>query len=167
MERTFKTINHIINTVRRYCIVKHETRIYESGDLVIIDVMLVPFLNKVRQRNGIRQVSSQLVRHLFKGSAKNYGLFHHINFFDWEVVSDGDGEYDKCFIRSIIYPKPFIGFIYCMKCGAKTGRMYGGRRSTGRDCPNCGFIDRDDCVNNHIDYKVLPEEYRKLEEDGK
>ena len=164
MERTLKTLNHIINTVRRYCIVKHFTRIYEAGDLMIIDVMLVPFLDRVRQRDGINQVSTQLDRHLFAGRFKNYGLFHHINFFDWKVVSGGDGEYDKCFIRCTIYPKPFIGFTYCGKCGAKTGRTYGSRSGTDRNCPNCGFLAGYNCVNNHTDYEVLPEEYRKSEE---
>jgi hypothetical protein len=162
MQRNLKTVTHIVNRLRDRCIVKHDVEIYEDGDLMIVDVDLAHFLNDSRQFRAISQVSAQLLLPMYSRWGHN---FDSINYFDWEVVREGDKEFSKCFIRFTIFPERFVPFSYCNVCGRRTKRPYGARRGVDKKtiCPKCGLVLRVDCTDNIKEYKILPKKQRGVE----
>jgi hypothetical protein len=162
MRRNLKTATHIVNRLRDRCIVKHDVEIYEDGDLMLVDVQLAHFLDDVRQISAIRQVSAQLLVPMYSRHGGSFDLF---NYFDWEVVSEGDKEGSKCFIRFTIFPERFKPFIYCNVCGRRTQKVHGsrGRMSDKRRCPKHGLVLRVDCTDNLKPYKILPKKQRGIE----
>jgi hypothetical protein len=145
LAQKLRTVTHIVNVLNRRCIVKHEVKIYNSGDDIIVDVFLAPFLDRVFQYDAINQVRAQLTLPMFfKGDTK----FHMINFFDWSVIKEGKKKEDKCYIRFVVYQKPYSELFCCKTCGEIATKLYG--RGGKRNCPKCGVLEYDKYVHKRI-----------------
>lgn len=158
-QRSLKTVSHIVNKLAKSCIIRHTVKIYQKDDLMIVDVDLAHFLNDVRQFSAISQVSAQLLLSMYSRHGENFDL---LEYFDWEVIKDGDTEGSRCFIRFTIFPKRFVPFIYCNKCGKKTRRPYGGPADAKRLCKTHGILTMDDCTASYKNYKRLPKKMRGI-----
>jgi hypothetical protein len=165
MQRKLKTASYIVNRLRDRCIVKHDVEIYEDGGLMIIDVDLAHFLNDVSQFNAISQVSAQLILPMYSRRGWHDDSLDDMNYFDWEVVREGDKETSKCFIKFTIFSERFVPFSYCNVCGRRTKRPYGARRGADKKtlCPKCGIVLRSNCTDSIKEYKILPKKQRGIE----
>lgn len=144
-----KMVSHIVNALNERCIVKHEIKIYDEDENIIIDVFLAPFLNSIEQYDAISQVSAQLLSPMLSNDGR--GETDYWNLFEWSVIKKSEKEGAKCFIRFVIYPKPYRELFCCKKCGTIATRTYGGRGSS-RHCENHGFLEY-----NEYEHKRLNE----------
>ena len=162
MQRKLKTLTHIVNRLKEACIIKYELKIYEKGDQLIIDVMPSLFLGTIKHLSAIRQISGQLLLPMYSKRGRSFEGF---NYFDWNVISDGNKEGSRCFIRFIIFPERFIPFTYCNVCGRRVKRPYGGPpfNNTKKNCPKCGLVLTENCTATYKNYKRLPKNQRGIE----
>lgn len=157
-QRNLKTVTHIVNRLKKGCIIDYELKIYPKGDQVIVDVYLAHFINTIRHKSAISQISAQLAMPMLN---RHVGNFYSFNYFDWAVESDGDTEGSECFIRFTIYPKLYIPFMYCNKCGKRTKKTYDGKQEN-RICPSHRIIPMKDCTLTYKLYKRLPKKLRGI-----